>query len=205
MEKDSVDDRSSRQLFEGVRRGDESAATKVFHCYVDRLISLAGSRLSSKLARRTDAEDVVQSACRSFFRRARAGELTLRETGADDELWHLLAAITINKVRKSVRRHTAKKRNVDSEASAGHGAICESIVHDISDREPSPEEAAVLIEETERMMSVLSPLQRQILQFRLQGYAPDETAMQAKCSERTVRRALELARTDLQSRLAGTA
>ena len=70
-------------------------------------------------------------------------------------------------------------------------------------REPSPEEAASLIEETELMMGRLSALQRHILQLRLQGYTVDETAREAKCSERTVRRTVEVARSDLEKRLAG--
>ena len=192
-------DQRAKQLVEGIVRGDESAAAEVFRSYVDRLIRLSQSRLSSKLSRRTDPEDVVQSACRSFFRRARAGEFRFSDDSADDELWNLLAAITLNKTRKAVRRHTAGKRNVEVEQSTRSQ---DSPSHVPLNREPSPEEATSLIEETELMMSRLTALQRQILQLRLQGHTTNETALKVECSERTVRRAIETARSDLEARLA---
>ena len=66
-------DSTTEQLLDRVHRGDEQAAEELLDRYVSRLIQLARSRLPSKLARRLDPEDVVQSACRSFFRRAGAG------------------------------------------------------------------------------------------------------------------------------------
>ena len=72
---------SAHQLLERIREGDEQAATELFDRYVDRLIELARSRLSPKLARRLDPEDVVQSACRSFFRLARADRCELVSQG----------------------------------------------------------------------------------------------------------------------------
>ena len=67
------------------------AAEALFVRYFERLKALARSRLSSRLARRTDAEDVVMSVYRSFFAGARAGRFTLTRGG---DLWRLLSAIT---------------------------------------------------------------------------------------------------------------
>ena len=186
------------QLLDRVHRGDERAVEELLDRYVSRLIGLARSRLPSKLARRLDPEDVVQSACRSFFRRARAG---LYELGEDEELWHLLATITVNKARKAVTRHTARKRTVESEQSTPRDPRLATLSPEALAHDPSPEQAAILIEETERLMSDVSPLQRQILQLRLQGYAIAETAEQANCSQRTVHRAIERARSVLEKRL----
>jgi hypothetical protein len=58
--------------------------------YANRLIALARSRLSSKLAGRIDPEDVVQSVYRSFFAEARAGRYHLDRGG---DLWRLLVAM----------------------------------------------------------------------------------------------------------------
>lgn len=186
------------QLLARVHRGDERAVEELLDRYVSRLIRLARSRLPPKLARRLDPEDIVQSACRSFFRRAGAG---LYELGEDEELWHLLATITVNKARKAVTRHTARKRTVDSEQSTPrdprHATLSpEALAHD-----PSPEQAAILIEETERLMSEVTRLQRRILQLRLQGHTIAETARQAECSQRTVHRAMERAKSVLENRL----
>ncbi len=85
----------SIELLSRVRQGDEQAASDLFDRYVERLIKLARSRLSAKLQRRVDPEDVVQSAYRSFFSHAQDGRYQLHKSG---DLWRLLAAITVNKV-----------------------------------------------------------------------------------------------------------
>jgi len=72
-------------------------AEAVLNTYAARLIALAHVRISARLRRRLDAEDVVQSAMGSFFRRANDGAYELART---DDLWPLLATITINKLRK---------------------------------------------------------------------------------------------------------
>jgi DNA-directed RNA polymerase specialized sigma24 family protein len=59
----------------------------------------------------------------------------------------------------------------------------------------------MLVEETKSMMGCLSPLHRQILELSLQGYDVNVAAEKAECSERTVQRAIELARTHLERRL----
>ena len=109
-------DDDSARLLQDWRNGDEGAASRLFERYVERLIGLARSRLSSRMQRRVDAEDVVQSAYRSFFSKAGTGRYTIEE-GA--RLWPLLAAITLSKVRKQVEFNTAQKRNVSQEASVG--------------------------------------------------------------------------------------
>ena len=190
--------RHTEDLLELVRSGDQPAAAELYQRYVDRLFLLARSRLTPKLERRVDPEDVVQSACRSFFRRVVDGRYRLIE---EEQLWHLLAAITVNKARKAVRRHSAEKRAVSSEESTARSLALEHVSPIALAQEPSPEEAAVLIEETERMMTGLTPKQREILQMYLQGHTSVEIAKEAGCSERTVHRAVERARTQLEKSL----
>ena len=48
-------------LLERFRDGDESAAEALFSRYFERLTALARSRLSARLASRTDPEDIVMS------------------------------------------------------------------------------------------------------------------------------------------------
>jgi DNA-directed RNA polymerase specialized sigma24 family protein len=88
---------------------DEAAAEELFRRYAGRLTALARSRLSRALASRVDAEDVVQSAYRSFFLLARDGEVLLHESG---DLWRLLVRITLRKVYRNARRHRADCRSV---------------------------------------------------------------------------------------------
>src|SRR5438552_1040222 len=101
-------------LVERLRAGDQRAPEELFNRYLERLLSLARSRLSAKLSRRIDPEDVVQSAYRSFFVRACAGEYRLERSG---DLWRLLVTIVLNKLRGQVEHHTAGKRALDLEQS----------------------------------------------------------------------------------------
>ncbi len=74
----------SKELLDRYRHGDDVAADALYQRYADRLLTLARSRLSRQLARRIDAEDVVQSAYRSFFIHARHGEFT---ADCEGDLW----------------------------------------------------------------------------------------------------------------------
>ena len=78
MENDQVQPNdTSLILLERFRDGDEFAAEALFSRYFDRLTALARSRLSVRLASRTDAEDIVMSVYRSFFMGARAGRFDI--------------------------------------------------------------------------------------------------------------------------------
>src|SRR5205085_4152245 len=120
-------------------RHDEAAAEELFRRYAGRLTALARSRLSRALATRVDAEDVVQSAYRSFFLLAHDGEVLLRESG---DLWRLLVRITLRKVYRSARRHRADRRSVAREHPWPDEAEAAAL-----SREPTPGEVAALTDE----------------------------------------------------------
>jgi RNA polymerase sigma-70 factor (ECF subfamily) len=147
-------------------------------------VALARARLAKRLAARVDAEDIVQSAYRSFFVRARAGQFELQRSG---DLWRLLARITLRKLYRQAERHTAERRSVDREWPApigGEGVIA------LASREPTPAEAAALADEVAQAMQRLTELERRVLELRLQDNTIDEIAAALGRSERTVRRTL---------------
>ena len=177
---------------------DEEAAADLFHRYVGRLVALARRQISPQLARRVDAEDVVQSACRSFFVRVRDGRLEVRP-GSD--LWDLLAAITTHKVFGQLARHTAGKRSLrrEQELHDDDGSICLPV--DALARDPTPEEVAIVTEEWRQAVKPLSPLHQRMVELRLEGYSQIEIAAQTLRSERMVRVVLSEFGTRLQERL----
>lgn len=181
----------SLQLVERWRDGDETAAQEIYNRYVARLIALAGSRLSPTLARRVEAEDVVQSVYKSFFARTSDDRLVV---GLSGQLWGLLAAITINKVRAKARFHAADKRNVDAEASINSSVSCFGMQPTELARDPSAEEATMLAEQYELVSSKLNEKQRQVFQLYLENHSVDEIANEIRRSARTVRRELEQVR-----------
>ena len=191
-------DDESRLLIDQVRGGDSAAAREVFDRYVVRLLALVRSRLSSKLSRRIDPEDVVQSAYRSFFRRAASDEIVLQRAG---DLWRLLAAFTINKLRSQLEFHSAERRGIDREANAAEATHISQFSGD--NLEPTAEEAAMISDELEAIVESLPPKQRAILESRLQGQTVEQIANEMKCSQRTVRRLLATCQQVMERRLLG--
>ena len=178
------------RLVEQFQAGDASSADELFHRYVERLSRLARSRLSPRLARRVDPEDVVMSAYRSFFLGARDGRFVIQRSG---DLWALLVRMTLHKLYRTAAFHRAEKRSIDVEdrtpASLNH----------IQSDEPTPEEAVALADFLEALLAELPAPHRRMLELRLQGERIPEIAIETGVTERTVRRVLERMRDRLGS------
>src|SRR3954469_3145914 len=89
-------------LLAQLRAGDEQAAREIHRRYTPRLVALAQRQFTPALLRRVDPESVVQSVYKSFFRRGGAGEF---DFGDWDDLWGLLACITLRKCSNQTRFH----------------------------------------------------------------------------------------------------
>jgi RNA polymerase sigma-70 factor (ECF subfamily) len=178
----------SLDLFFRLKNGDDRAAQEIFDRYADRLMVIARRRLSVKFSRRVDPEDVVQSVMRSFFRRTLDGQFDFVE-GKD--LWRLLSKITLRKVLFQIRHHQAGKRDVNAETSVD-GDESNSTKKPLAvDRQPSPVDANIFMEELQALLAELSPPYRRIIELRLQGFRVREIAEQQGCSERTIHRAVQ--------------
>jgi RNA polymerase sigma-70 factor (ECF subfamily) len=171
------------------RAGDEDAARQIVERYVDRLVALVRQRLSRRLARRVDPEDVMQSVFRTFFDRAKAGEFRL---DAPDDLCKLLTRITIHKTLRQVVFHQAAKRDLKRETAEGEDGP--RVLLELLDREPTPEEANVFVDQLEDFLGQLRAQDRQILELRLQGHKNAEIAARMGVSERKIRRLMERVR-----------
>ena len=182
-------------MIEGLRAGDAQAAQLFCARFGPALIRVADRRLPGVVRRRVDPEDVVQSACRTFLRRARGGEFTL----ADSEgLWRLLCAITLTKVHEQTRFQLQKKRNAGQEIERAPANSDESVARlDPVDRNPDPAQAAAFADQFEQLLQSLDPEERQIVDLKLQQFTNDQVAEQMNCLSRTVTRLLKR----VQSRL----
>ena len=167
---------------------EQQQAAELFQRYAGRLIALARSRLSAKVSKRVDPEDVVQSAYRSFFAGAREGSYDLQQGG---DIWHLLVAITLHKLKDQVKLQTAKKRSVDREQHFGSEDSLLGLQAAVLARDVSPLEALSLVDHVEQLMRPLTPPQRRIVEMRLQGYDLREIAAATQRSVPTVRRVLD--------------
>lgn len=177
-----LEDTSNQLLFEAWQQGDQSAARVLVRRYMVRLTALARSRLSRKLARRIDSEDIVMSVWRSFFAAAGRDQVVVPD---DDNLWPLLVTMTIRKLARQAAKHSAERRAMEREVNA-----CPEGWAEIAAGDPTPAEAAALTDELERLMAKLERQDREILTRRLQGDRQSEIAKELGCSDRTVRRAM---------------
>ena len=178
------EDASNSELLAAWRQGDEHAAQVLVRRYMTRLTALARVRLSRKIARRLDSEDIVMSAWRSFFAAAGKNQVAVP---SDDDLWPLLVTMTIRKLSRQVARNSAARRTVSAETEIP----TVSDWPDVVSRDPTPDDAAMVADEIENLMAGLSSLERDILTRRLQGDRYAGIANTVGCSERTVRRALQ--------------
>jgi eukaryotic-like serine/threonine-protein kinase len=183
---------NSQELLLRFQKGDSRAAAAIFDRYVQRLLALARSRIGHKLRRRIDAEDVVQSAYRSFFVHAKSEEYLLTRSG---DLWRLLAGITLNKLYGQVERHTAARRSINREDPESH------FVNAVEVPEPMPSEAVAIIEQLRLVSERLTSAERAVLTARLQGRTVEEIGEMIEKSPRTVRRLLAKTRRHIEQHL----
>jgi RNA polymerase sigma factor (sigma-70 family) len=174
-------------LAEQCQQGDPQAFEEVFARYSERLMRVAKSRISERLATRIEAEDLVQSVFRTFFGHVRENRFVFNE---ENDLWRLLVSITLNKLRNKVDWHTAAKRNVDIETSLSPSDSRPS-AFDVDGETPSPEAVVMFMDLLEHFMAELRESDRKILELRIQSYTQEEIAQEVGCTERTVRRVLE--------------
>ena len=182
---------SDAALLGRYRQGDEDAAAVLYRRYAARLRAVARAQCPADLAARVDADDIVQTAFASFFRRAAAGEYA----AAGEDVWKLLVVITLHKARSAGGYHRARKRDVRA-TDRGSGLLARAALR--QQAEQALTDLQLLVSE---VLERLPAQHRQIAQLRLQGFEVAEIAEQVRLSKRSVERVLQDLRRDLRARL----
>jgi DNA-directed RNA polymerase specialized sigma24 family protein len=187
-----------------LKTGEEEAAHRLWERYFDRLVCLARSELRARRREAVeDEEDAALTAFDSFCRGVARGKF--EQLNDRDDLWRLLALITVRKARDQLQRQAAQKRGGGWVAHAAAepslpinvegGDPGASGLDRILCREPSPEIAAMLADEYLRLGDDLGDDSlRRVLDLRMEGYTRQEIARRLGCAVRTVGRKLELIR-----------
>lgn len=176
----------------------DAAARELLSRYAARLVALARRRMSPRLQAKVAPEDVLQSVMRTFFRRLGAGEVELRGWAG---LWGFLSLAVLRKCQKNSARYATASRDLGREVSLRiEGGDGEAWELSVPDREPTPDEEAAFLEELERLLIGLHDRDRQAIELTLAGDSPAAVSVQLGCSERTVRRTLELVRQRIKNR-----
>lgn len=183
------DDGELIALIQGLRAGQQEAILTFWNHYGPMLERLADRNLAQGLRRRFGPEDIAQSACRTFFRRAQAGEF---EIPSEDSLWRLLCAITLTKLRQQARFHGRKRRDVRQEKHLDSINLQgRPKVPQVADEASSPEDAIQFADQIQALIDSLEEKEREVLELKLREVENEEIARQLGCAERTVRRRLQ--------------
>jgi RNA polymerase sigma-70 factor (ECF subfamily) len=180
---------SDGSLVRQLRGGSETAADQLYRRYATRLRALVRAKTNSEMARRIDADDIVQSVFRRFFLAAREGHY---DVPAGQDLWDLLLVITLNRVRTESAFHRAARRDVRRERT-GESASLE-LEHAV---QPQRSEEAILRLIVAEALGKLPPDYRAVIELRMQERPVAEIAAKLQRSKRSVERILQESRREL--------
>jgi RNA polymerase sigma-70 factor (ECF subfamily) len=184
-------------MVRGLVAGDQQAYFEFWELYGKRLKGFVDNRFPSPLKPRMEPEDLVQSACRSFFLRATSGRLEISD---GESLWRLLCAISLNKLKMKYRFHSAVKRDLKRERDLGDDQGASSpAYYEPAAKGSLPDDAAMFAEQLEQVLNTLSDFEQQIVRLKLEEFTNEEIADKLGCSERTLRRNVH----KLRAKLAG--
>lgn len=171
-----------------LKEGDAEAARQLWERYFHKLVELARHKLTTLPRRAEDEEDVALSAFDSFCRDAQRGRFP--DLLDRSNLWRLLLTITIQKAIDLLRRERAQKRHDPRDQLSP-----EPDIDQIVSREPTPELAAQVAEECQRLLSTLQRADLQaVALWKMEGYTTEEIAGKLGCVPRSVERKLQAIR-----------
>ncbi len=172
-----------------LKSGDGDAAQAIWNRYAEKLFRLAREKLKKdrKGRRVEDEEDAVVSAFDSFCENAKQGRYP--QLADRNDLWKLLTVITICKAYDQIERRRRKKRGGDLHQVEAIETPNDTfdMLDLLIDHEPTPELAAIMAEEFQRLMKLLpDQTYREIALSKFYGYTREEIAERLDCSTKTV-------------------
>lgn len=182
-----------------IKAGNRDASQELWRRYFDRLVRLARQKMRGGRQEAVDGEDVALSAFDSFCRAAENGRFP--DLADRDSLWRLIVQITARKVVSQRRRQSRKRRGAGRELNesalfgTGNALDDPQLLSSIVGNEPTPQFAAMMAEEIDRLLDRLGDAQLRSLAIgKMEGYSNAEMAGRLQCSLRTVERRLRLIR-----------
>jgi DNA-directed RNA polymerase specialized sigma24 family protein len=171
-----------------LQAGDQSASQPLWQRYFQQLVALARAHLRGQSRRVADEEDVALSAFDSFCRAAEQGRFP--QLADRDDLWRLLVVLTARKVSHLLRDQRRQKRGGALSPEAVRGEPGEEELEEVVGQEPSPEFAAEVAEQTQRLLDLLDQAGdaelRQMALAKMEGGTVEEIAASLGCAPRTV-------------------
>jgi RNA polymerase sigma factor (sigma-70 family) len=187
-------DESVTTWLAGAKTGDDQAVQQLWQRYYKRLLGIARSILEGSAKRTSDEEDVALSAFKSFYFRAAAGKFPKLDDRSD--LWKLLMTITVRKALRARRKNSPQRT----------GQNLDTMDECLASREPTPELAAMVTSEFQRLIEQLDDDQLSAVALaKLEGYTNLEIAGQLGKSLSSIERKLRVIRRIWEDELAPSA
>jgi len=185
-----------QRLIDGLRAGEPQIVREFCVQYGTLLEQLADKHLSSAMHRRVGPDDVAQSVCRTFLRRAQEGQFQLADNA---DLWRLLCAITLTKVREQMRFHLRQRRALHQEIPLTDASDQTNVSGPAPKATgPSPAEMAEFSDQFQQLLVALDPDERRVLELKCQEFTHEEIARELGSSVRTVQRILKRVQSHLE-------
>lgn len=178
---------SDHTLIRYIQGGDQAAAAELYLRYAARVRQVVAARCSAEFAARFDPDDVVQSVFRVLYEGVRAHNFAVPKGG---ELWGLLSALAVNKVRDQIAHHRAAKRDVYRTSAPGEFVLEGVFAHD-------DQTAALIRMVVDEYLNSLPELERSVLALRMTGHTVAEIAARTGRAVRTTERLLQKIRDQL--------
>jgi RNA polymerase sigma factor (sigma-70 family) len=172
---------------DGMRSGDDDATRRIWQRFSPRVASFARQKLPVWLRRIVDCDDVANSAICSVMMGLREGRF--QELRDRDELWALLAFVTVQKARNEIAKASRQKRlPPGASVPLTEEIVAPDLPPDLIVR--AAEQFGSLMELLRSKEAILEP----IALWKFEGYTNDEIAQRLGCSRSKVARKLELIR-----------
>lgn len=172
---------------------DQPLSGAPLECFRIRLTQLAACRLQARFRRLIDPEDIVQSVFRTFYRRYGQPSANLAEF---DDLWPLLARITVRKCGQKSKELRCQKRDVDRQESLSTRADERVLREQVSAAQQA--EANDLLD---WILDQLDELEAEVVLLKLLDFRVSEISARVHRTERTVFRILNALRSRFQDLL----
>jgi RNA polymerase sigma-70 factor (ECF subfamily) len=178
----------------------DEAARIIWERFAPRLKNLVRRHLDSRILRREDEQDVLQSMFASFCHAQATGKTA---PASREELWKLLVRITMCKVVNTAHRHLADRRDIrrergDGPRDPGDSHFPKWMLDHVDRSQPSPEERVAVVEEVQRLLRLLPDPLRQIVVWKLEGFTNAEISCMIGRTVRSVETKLQLIRKHLE-------
>ena len=170
-----------------LRDGESVAAELLWEFLKRRLLQFASGqiRVASPIY---DEDDVALSAFNTLCDGVQKGRYS--KVRNRDELWRLLAVITMNKARERAAHESRQRRG-----GVSTPVSLDAVSPQLFSLESNPEFVTLVQEECEQLLErLVKPELKVVAMLKVEGYTNEEIASSMECSRRSVQRRLNLIR-----------